>query len=227
MVAELSINLQGKQRFQSIVNQLNDDFTQWPSVIFHERGLVAFEQYQGSLTSTLVSFAGDFSLSKEFLKDDNALNRILYCHDCPWVSQELLQVRESDFHYWLVQKSVFTRRIDLMKPDQYLAITGFDEFTERQLIGNSFIAIKVNSDFCTMTLLFSQKTFQFVDAIPYRHLEPISLCVDDEQFFGASKYDWYLEDILVFKGDTLPPRVINLEEIYNDIKEQDEQEGKD
>jgi hypothetical protein len=40
-------------------------------------------------------------------------------------------VRESDFHYWLVQKSVFTRRIDLMKPDQYLAITGYDEFTER------------------------------------------------------------------------------------------------
>lgn len=73
----------------------------------------------------LVSFKGSFSASKEFLKDDNKLNRILFCHDVPWVHQDLLQVRESNFHYWNVQKSVFSRQVDLMKPDQYLALTGY------------------------------------------------------------------------------------------------------
>lgn len=43
----------------------------------------------------------------------------------PWVHQDLLQVRESNFHYWNVQKSVFSRQVDLMKPDQYLALTGY------------------------------------------------------------------------------------------------------
>ena len=43
MVNALSIDLKGQQRFTKILGQLDDQFTQWPSVIFHERGLIAFE----------------------------------------------------------------------------------------------------------------------------------------------------------------------------------------
>jgi len=86
MKVDIQIDLKGEKRFDKIMSQLDDAFTSWPSVIFHERGLISFEQTEGSLTSTLVSFQGDFSTSKDFLKDDGALNRILYCHDVPWVS---------------------------------------------------------------------------------------------------------------------------------------------
>jgi hypothetical protein len=66
-----------------------------------------------------------------------------------------------------------------------------------------------------MTLLFSQKTYQFVEAIEYRHLEPLNNCTEDVQFFGASKYDWYLEDILIFSGEKKYESV-PLEDIYNE-----------
>lgn len=108
-----------------------------------------------------------------------------------------------------------------MKPDQYLSITGYDEWTERQLIGNSYIAIKINHDFCNKTLLFSQKTLQFIKAIDYRHLEPLTNCEGNIQYFGASLFDEYLETILIFEGDE-EPKAIPIEVIYDTIKEDPE-----
>lgn len=86
MKHNFSVDLKGEDRFANIISQLDDHFTQWPSVICHERGLTAFEKIENLLTSTTVSFEGAFATSKDFLKDNNALNRVLYCHDCPWVS---------------------------------------------------------------------------------------------------------------------------------------------
>lgn len=120
----------------------------------------------------------------------------------------------------MVQKSVFSRQIDLMKPDQYLALTGFQddalEYQEILIIGNEFIAVKVNNDFVTMTLLFSQKTHQFVQSLPYRHFVQLSLCVNGIQFFGASKVDDGLEHILRFEGASFT--VLPIEEVYDSLK---------
>lgn len=43
MVPVSSVDLKGKERFAKILSQLDDHFTQWPSIITHERGLTAYE----------------------------------------------------------------------------------------------------------------------------------------------------------------------------------------
>lgn len=81
-------------------------------------------------------------------------------------------------------------------------MTGVDE-AQRQLIGNSFIALKIDSDFHNKTLLFSQKTFQYVKALDYRNLKPLSNVLNDKQYFGASGFDDWLSDVVIFTGEKM------------------------
>lgn len=37
----------------------------------------------------------------------------------------------------------------------------------------------------------------------YRHFEMLSQCIENVQYFGASRYDRFLESILVFRGEEI------------------------
>jgi hypothetical protein len=97
-----------------------------------------------------------------------------------------------------------------------ISLTGIEE-AERQLIGNSYIALRVDNDFHCKTLLFSQKTFQYVTSIDDRHLKALTNVKQDVQYFGASGFDDWMSDILVFRGESIEQ--FSIEEIYEKCKD--------
>jgi hypothetical protein len=55
-------------------------------------------------------------------------------------------------------------------------------------------------------------------AIDYRHLKPLTNVKQDVQYFGASGFDDWMTDILVFRGESMER--FSIEEIYEKCKEQ-------
>lgn len=52
----------------------------------------------------------------------------------------MTDVEEGDVNYLMIENGIFSRRIDLMRPDQHLQLVGTNKMV---LVGNSFIAMKL------------------------------------------------------------------------------------
>ena len=94
-------------------------------------------------------------------------NAVLTVSSVPFCAMNFFQMQEGKNNFFMIQSVLGSRKIDLMRYDT--------ERTLREsltLIGNSFISIKLQN--VSQHLLYSQESFQFIEAINISLLKPLT-----------------------------------------------------